>query len=223
MKLYETYPAEWEEIPEITAYIPAEKKCNGAVVIFPGGAYRGRAAHEGKGYAEFLQSKGICAFDVAYRVSPHRFPLELLDARRAVRWVRAHAEEYGIDKNKIAVMGSSAGGHLAAMVSTYIDPIEFEGLDSVDAEDYLPNAQILCYPVITGDPVPSADRNEVKGVWSYSSQGLAQYVRALGQDGTAAPEFTLFAFKPIQYTTPEDKMQIIFGFLWSFFRFWMDC
>ncbi|MBQ6823214.1 MAG: alpha/beta hydrolase [Clostridia bacterium] len=151
MKLYETYPAEWEEIPEITAYIPAEKKCNGAVVIFPGGAYRGRAAHEGKGYAEFLQSKGICAFDVAYRVSPHRFPLELLDARRAVRWVRAHAEEYGIDKNKIAVMGSSAGGHLAAMVSTYIDPIEFEGLDSVDAEDYLPNAQILCYPVI-GNP-----------------------------------------------------------------------
>lgn len=151
MKLYETYPAEWEEIPEITAYIPAEKKCNGAVVIFPGGAYRGRAAHEGKGYAEFLRSKGICAFDVAYRVSPHRFPLELLDARRAVRWVRAHAAEYGIDKDKIAVMGSSAGGHLAAMVSTYIDPIEFEGLDSVDAEDYLPNAQILCYPVI-GNP-----------------------------------------------------------------------
>ncbi len=151
MKLYQNPPAEWEEIPEIIPYIPAEKKCDGAVVVFAGGGYRNRAAHEGEGYAKFLQSKGICAFDVAYRVAPHHFPLELLDARRAVRWVRAHAEEYGIDKNKIAVMGSSAGGHLAAMVSTYTDPIDFEEQDAIDREAFLPNAQILCYPVI-GNP-----------------------------------------------------------------------
>lgn len=72
----------------------------------------------------------------------------MLDARRAVRFVRNKAEEYGIDKNKIAVMGSSAGGHLAALVSTYTKPIDFEGLDEIDNENFLPNAQILCYPVI---------------------------------------------------------------------------
>jgi acetyl esterase/lipase len=65
-----------------------------------------------------------------------------------VRWVRANAEEYGIRKDRIAVMGSSAGGHLAALVSSYRGEIDFEGQDDVDREDYLPDAQILCYPVI---------------------------------------------------------------------------
>ena len=129
-------------------YVPKEKRSDAAIVIFPGGAYVGLADHEGAGYAEYLTGQGITAFVVKYRVAPHKFPLELLDARRAVRWVRFHAEEYGVDKERIAVMGSSAGGHLAALVSTYRDNIDFEGLDMVDAEDYLPNAQILCYPVI---------------------------------------------------------------------------
>ena len=148
MNLWNHTPGEAKEIPAITPYLPALQRSDAAVVIFPGGAYAGRAPHEGRGYAEFLAANGITAFDVAYRVAPHRFPLELLDARRAVRWVRAHAEEYGLDKNKIAVMGSSAGGHLAALVSTYRLPIDYEEKDNVDREDYLPNAQILCYPVI---------------------------------------------------------------------------
>jgi acetyl esterase/lipase len=148
MKLWENTPGFCETQPEIVPYIPSDKRSNGAVVIFPGGAYVGLADHEGAGYAEFLANNGITAFVVKYRVAPHKFPLELLDARRAVRWVRFHAEEYGVDKERIAVMGSSAGGHLAALVSTYRGKIEFEGLDAVDAEDYLPNAQILCYPVI---------------------------------------------------------------------------
>lgn len=139
MKFYDTFP-------EITPYIPENKKTDGAVVIFAGGGYQHRAPHEGKGYAEFLCSKGICAFDVAYRVAPNNFPAPLFDARYAVKWVRENAAKYGIDKNKIAVMGSSAGGHLAAMVSTYTKPIGAEEVDNI--EDYLPNAQILCYPVI---------------------------------------------------------------------------
>lgn len=148
MKLWENTPGFCETQPEIVPYIPSDKRSNGAVVIFPGGAYVGLADHEGAGYAEFLANNGITAFVVNYRVAPHKFPLELLDARRAMRWVRFHAEEYGVDKERIAVMGSSAGGHLAALVSTYRDPIDFEDLDAVDAEDYLPNGQILCYPVI---------------------------------------------------------------------------
>lgn len=148
MKLWEKTPGFCQTEPEIFPFVPKEKRSDAAIVIFPGGAYRGLADHEGAGYAEYLAGQGITAFVVTYRVAPHKFPLELLDARRAVRWVRAHAEEYGICKEKIAVMGSSAGGHLTALVSTYRGEIDFEGLDAVDKEDYLPNAQILCYPVI---------------------------------------------------------------------------
>ncbi len=147
-QLWDNTPGECKEIPTLTAYIPENKTHDGAVVIYPGGGYAMRADHEGEGYARFLAENGICAFVCDYRVSPHRFPLPLLDARRAVRTVRAEAEKYGIDKNKIAVMGSSAGGHLAALTSTYYEPIDFEGQDEIDREDFIPNAQILCYPVI---------------------------------------------------------------------------
>ena len=148
MNLWENTPGMCEEIPQITPFIPEKKTSRAAVVVFPGGGYHGRADHEGSGYAKFLSDNGITAFVVDYRVNPHTFPIELLDARRAVRWVRAHAEEYGIDKDKVAVMGSSAGGHLAAFVSTYRKPIEFEGIDEIDNECCYPNLQILCYPVI---------------------------------------------------------------------------
>lgn len=150
--LWEQTPGDCYEIPTIAEYIPEEKKSDAAVVILPGGGYWGKAEHEGRGYSEFLNAAGICAFVVQYRTvsaGPHRFPLPLLDARRAVRTVRYNAEKYGIDKNKIAIMGSSAGGHLAALTSTYYKPIDFEGVDEIDKEDFIPNAQILCYPVIS--------------------------------------------------------------------------
>lgn len=146
--LWENAPGMCEEVPTLTAYIPDNKKSDAAVVIMPGGGYAMRAAHEGDGYAKFLAEHGYTAFVCAYRVSPHRFPLPLLDARRAMRTVRSKADEYGIDKNKVLIMGSSAGGHLAALTSTYYEKIDFEGADEIDAEDFIPSGQILCYPVI---------------------------------------------------------------------------
>ena len=131
-------------------FYPAEKKRgNGTVVIFAGGGYKMRAPHEEIDYAIRLNAFGLNVFTVDYRVAPDRFPLPLLDARRAVRFVRKNAERFGIDPAKVAVMGSSAGGHLAALVSTYRDPIEGEGVDETDGIDALPDAEILCYPVIT--------------------------------------------------------------------------
>lgn len=138
----------WENGTTMTYYEPAEKKSRGAVIIFPGGGYWGRAEHEGKGYAEFLTKHGICAFVVDYRVHPERFPLPLLDARRSVRYVRFYADKFDVDKDKVAVMGSSAGGHLAAMLSTYRKDIDGEKTDEIDNESYLPDKQILAYPVI---------------------------------------------------------------------------
>lgn len=148
VNLWENTPGMCEETPTLDIYIPEKKTSEKAIVICPGGGYSDRAPHEGKDYAEFLNSHGITAFVCQYRVHPHKFPLPLLDARRAIRYVRFHAEEFGIGKDKVYIMGSSAGGHLAAMTSTYHKPIDFEGMDEIDEQDHKPNGQILCYPVI---------------------------------------------------------------------------
>ena len=130
-------------------YYPAENKTTSAtVLIFAGGGYSHRSAHEGEGYAEKMNSWGMDAFVLEYRVNPHLFPFPLLDARRAMRFIRARAKDFGIDPEKIAVMGSSAGGHLAALLSTYRDTILGEGVDATDNLSAMPNMQILAYPVI---------------------------------------------------------------------------
>lgn len=129
----------------LIAYLPEIGSSDTAVIIFPGGGYTDLAEHEGEGYATVLNEWGITAFVSQYRVSPHTFPAPLEDARNAVRYVRTHAAEYGIDPQKIVVIGSSAGGHLAALLSTYTGVLEGE---TDTFSDYRPNAQVLCYPVI---------------------------------------------------------------------------
>lgn len=151
MNLWETVPGMCEEVP-VLEYYPAEnKKTDAVMVVLPGGGYSNRAQHEGKGYAEFLNELGMDAFVCEYRVSPHRHPLPLLDARRAVQFVRYHANEFGINPEKVGIMGSSAGGHLAASVSTLLE--EYDDVltekDAVDNENFIPDFQVLCYPVIS--------------------------------------------------------------------------
>lgn len=140
------YVEGWED-PYLSYYPAQNKRGNGAVVILAGGGYMTRSTHEYQGYAEYLSERGIDCFAVHYRVKPYHFPCALLDARRGLRFVRSKAEEFGIDPNKIAIMGSSAGGHLAALLSTYRGKLDGEG-DELDLVDCIPNGQILCYPVI---------------------------------------------------------------------------
>ena len=125
-------------------YSPDTKKGCGAVIIFSGGGYNHRALHEAEPYALKLNDMGIEAFVVDYRVAPFGHPLPLTDARLAVSYVRFNAEKFNIDPQKIAVMGSSAGGHLAALCATSKEELT---IPSISPADYRPNAQILCYPV----------------------------------------------------------------------------
>lgn len=151
IKLWNCVPGKNEEEPVLEYYPAVNKSSKATVVIFPGGGYSVRAPHEGKGYAEYFNTLGISAFVCEYRVFPHSHPLPLLDARRAVQYVRANAEKYGINPDMIGVMGSSAGGHLAATVSTVFDSFDdvLTKKDEIDTVDFIPNFQILCYPVIS--------------------------------------------------------------------------
>ena len=133
----------------ISVYQPHIKVGKGTVVIFAGGGYSGRCAYEDVAYARYINALGLTAFVVDYRCAPNHFPDQLLDARTAVRFVRKNAERFGIDPQKIAVMGSSAGGHLCALLSTYRGQLQGEEYTENYQVDYLPSAQILCYPVIS--------------------------------------------------------------------------
>ena len=145
------------DIPTITPYFPAVWNSNRkAIVIFPGGAYTILADHEGRGYAEFFASRGFHCFVVKHRLGAdkkYHHPAELSDGARAVRLVRAAAKELGIRPDCIGVMGSSAGGHLAATVCNMHE----QGLKSSDegeiaAVSSRPDFAVLCYPVISADP-----------------------------------------------------------------------
>ncbi len=122
-----------------------------ALVIVPGSGYEvdpDVPRQEGERVAKYYCEMGINVFCLRYRVNPDCFPLPILDGRRAVRYVRYHCEKFGINKDKVAAMGYSSGGHLTASLLTYTDKIDYEDIDDIDKECFIPNYQILCYPVI---------------------------------------------------------------------------
>lgn len=145
------------EQPQYLLYQAPEEKRNGqGMVIFPGGGYTiVSMENEGHDFAKWLNERGITAMVVKYRVSDdpkagYGFPVPFLDARRAIRTMRANADEWGIDPKKIGVMGSSAGGHLASLCATrFADTFEEEGKDAIDKADCRPDFAVLVYPVIT--------------------------------------------------------------------------
>ena len=112
----------------------------GIVIVFPGGAYHHLAPHEANPVAEKFVELGFHAAVCSYRCSPVTYPVPLEDARNAVKYTREHAAELGVKADKIAVLGFSAGGHLAGMVS-----------NMPGSPAARPDASILCYPVLSTD------------------------------------------------------------------------
>ena len=133
---------------------PVEKATNTAVIICPGGGYRALAIdHEGTQVAKWLNSLGITAFVLKYRL-PDDAIMEnksigpLQDGQQAIRIVRRHAKEWGIDPDKIGIMGFSAGGHLASSLSTHFNEKVYQPEDLTSAR---PDFSLLIYPVISMD------------------------------------------------------------------------
>lgn len=139
------------DIPTLTIYKPAADKATGAaIVVCPGGGYGGLAAHEGKPIAEWLNGLGVTSFVLKYRLGPrYHHPVEMRDAQRALRYVRAHAGEWKLDPHHIGIIGFSAGGHLASTAATHFDAGDAKAEDLVDRVSCRPDAAMLIYPVIT--------------------------------------------------------------------------
>ncbi len=139
--------------PTLTISLPSEDKANGAaVVICPGGGYGALAVdHEGKAIAEWLNSLGVAAFMVKYRLGSngYRHPAPLDDAQRAIRTVRARAAEWKVDPGRIGIMGFSAGGHLASTAGTHFDKGKSDDPDPIARASCRPDFLILCYPVVS--------------------------------------------------------------------------
>ena len=124
---------------------PATKQHGPAVILCPGGGYNLLVTTKMTPIAEWLNSHGISAFILIYRV-PKKRKDAFEDIQRAVRIVRARASEWNIDPNRIGVMGSSAGGHLAARVSTGFDSKTYQELDKLDGVSCKPDFTVLLYP-----------------------------------------------------------------------------
>lgn len=142
-----------KDIPALTPYLaPADVATGAAIVVCPGGGYAGLATeHEGHRYARWLNSLGISAFVLKYRLGTagYRHPVMLNDVSRAIRIVRARAGEWHIDPDRVGVMGSSAGGHLASSLLTHYDSGDASSSDTIERQSSRPSLGILCYPVIT--------------------------------------------------------------------------
>jgi acetyl esterase/lipase len=139
-----------DDIPTLTIVEPRAGKTNGsAVIVLPGGAYLGLAADlEGREVADWFAARGFRAFVLSYRLTSHGYvlPVPLLDARRAVQLVRARARDYHVDPNRIAMIGFSAGGHLAALAATQPVAGNPDAEDPTDRVSSRPDYLVLGYP-----------------------------------------------------------------------------
>ncbi|MEO8077029.1 MAG: alpha/beta hydrolase [Acidobacteriota bacterium] len=142
------------DTPTITVYRAPRGSSGTAIIVAPGGGY-GALAMEHEGYQEayWYNAMGITAFVLKYRLGPrYHHPVELGDAQRAIRTVRARAAEFGVLPNRIGMMGFSAGGHLASTAGTHFDAGQPDAVDPIDRASSRPDFLILCYPVISFDP-----------------------------------------------------------------------
>lgn len=190
-------------VPTLLTFLPEKSKATGAaVMICPGGGYSILASsHEGTDIAKWFTDQGIAAFVLKYRlpdekIMTNQHEVPLMDAMQGMRLIRRDATKNGIDPNRIGVMGFSAGGHLAATLSTHWqqpEPASAKngGLQSMSAQ---PNFAILMYPVITfGDKAHTGSRDKLLGSLKADPEKLAYYSNELQVSKQTPPTFLVHA------------------------------
>ena len=183
------------EQPRMYEYLPgAEERKDAAVILIPGGGYIKQAYETaGVSLAKWLNSIGVTAFVLLHRLpnqpdmtDPVTGPV--MDAQRAVKWVRAHARDYGISPDKIGVMGCSAGAHLSGCVNVAKDDLSKCG-DELDTVPCRPNFAILISPAAGA----ANEGNFIKGAKDNVKKLLEMYQIDKMVDSTTAPMLMIHA------------------------------
>lgn len=138
--------------PDMTVFLPDPSEATGTgVVVFPGGGYQ-HLAMEKEGYkvARWLNELGVAAFVVKYRLGErYNHPSQVNDAHQAIRMVRDNASEWGVEKDRLGILGFSAGGHLASTAGTQFSDGDPSASNSIDRQSSRPDFMVLIYPVVT--------------------------------------------------------------------------
>ena len=186
--------------PSLTIFLPASNPTKTGVVIAPGGGYVHLAMdHEGFAVARWLNERGVAAFVLKYRLGPtYQNPIELGDAQRAIRLVRASAEQFGITTDHVGMMGFSAGGHLTATAGTHFDGGRPGASDPIDRQGSRPDFLILAYPVITMEEPEAHQGSRQSLLGDHPSAELVRELSAEKQVTGETPPTFLF-------TTTDDK------------------
>lgn len=218
--------SEERDIPTITAYLPRGIHDGmTAVIVAPGGGYVNLAMnHEGRQVASYLNSMGIVAFVLKYRLGPrYHHPIELGDAQRAIRTVRAKASEWRIAPERIGFMGFSAGGHLAATAATHFDSGKADAADPIDRAGSRPDFSILGYPVISmteswthqgskknllGDNPDPELAKSLSGENAVTAQTPPTFIFQTNADTTVPAENSLFYFLALRKAGVKAEMHI---------------
>lgn len=180
-----------EDMPTLTPYYAASSNETGAaMIVCPGGGYSFLSSlYEGEYFALWLNEQGISAFVLKYRLGPdgYQHPSMMLDAQRAMRYVRANSSDWNLDPNRLGIMGASAGGHLAATTMVHFDTGNPGSLDPVEQVSCRPDLGVLCYPVITmSDPYVHAG-SKLNLLGENPDSALVEYLSAELQVTTNTP------------------------------------
>lgn len=141
------------DVPKLLSYPAAGPGPHVAVVVMPGGGYTHVVMEkEGAVEARWLNAHGVSAYVLEYRLAPaYKYPAAMLDGARAVRYVRSHAAELGVDAGKVGVWGFSAGGHLAGYISTMHDAGNAANKDAIERVSDRPDFAVFSYARLSLD------------------------------------------------------------------------
>jgi acetyl esterase/lipase len=192
--------------PTLTMVGPAVDRPNGtAVIICPGGGYvRMATAREGDQYATWLSTLGVTSFVLKYRMQEYGHPAPLQDVLRAVRMLRSRAAEFNINPARIGVMGSSAGGHLAASAGTLFDNPAGRTGAAMDAVSARPDFLMLMYPVISMQE-PAVHAGSRKALLGATPSPEAIQLMSLEKQVTAATPPTLLIHTQADQAVPVEN------------------
>ncbi len=215
-----------QDKPRLYAFLPPTRSTSTAVLVIPGGGYEHVAiGHEGVQIAGWLNAQGIAAFVLDYRVAPYHYPAPIEDGQRAMRLIREHAAEYGIDPHRLGVWGFSAGGHLASTLGTHCDAdaVPVKAPDEADGQSCKPDFMVLSYPVISmqlpeahggsrmnllGPVVDPALERRYSNQLAVTAQTPATFLFATTNDPTVPVANSLDFYRALQQTHVPAELHI---------------